>query len=229
MPLALSISSAAVPSSLECVITNAKWQELIALLSANLNTQIGIVNVGSETPEPANNGFPWIRSNPADDSPDRTYNYWHGAWHSRHALPPGAVTLYRGAATSIDAYDGGEPGAVTATSGPFWAVVPTMVGRMPLHPGTVAGGITIVGVGDTGGEEKHVLIQAELPQIYPALTEVDGIATGATATFRLDTTGTPDNRKRLTLQDGSGLGHNNLPPYLGIWFLERTARLFYRV
>jgi microcystin-dependent protein len=243
----IPITSATVPSPLDCVVSNANWQALVALLQATFPEDASIFNICNSEPSPARRVYPWFRCN-ADGTPDKWYKYSMGSWISLHPMAPGAVIMYEGSEASIDTFDGGEAGAVTAISGPMWQKVTQMNARFPVGPGTLPS-TAVINVGDTGGEEDHELIEEEIPEHTHLIADPEVNATSLTSPNQvLDNQVTDAGLLNYTLQgktdeeatvgktspfggDASGntVAHNNLPPYLGIWFIRRTARTHYRL
>jgi microcystin-dependent protein len=180
-----------------------------------------------------------------------------GAWLSRHPDAAGKVIMFEGAEADIPTFDGGEAGAVTDISGPMWEKVSEMDARMPIGPGTLPS-TTAIGIGDTGGEEKHELTEGEMPtHRHKVVANVDqnpgpaagGLDIGSNSfiakSSNFDGAGgpnsyhlggaTPEPTLALTTAvGGSGSpkateSHNTLPPYRAIWFIRKTARKNYRL
>lgn len=139
--------------------------------------------------------------------------------------------MYEGSLASIETYDGGEAGAVTATTGPMWERVTQLDARFPIGPGTLPSG-TAVAVTNTGGEEKHTLLEEELPNIEIKSRHRTDLQDGggSAALHNLPTFGT-----QVTVDEfggdasGNTVAHNNLPPYYCLQFIRRTGRLYYRI
>lgn len=248
MAINIPITSATVPSPLDCVIRNEDWQQLVSLLQSTFPEDASIFNTCNTEPSPARRAYPWFRCN-ADGTPDKWYRYSMGAWISLHPMAPGSVILYEGSEGSIETFDGGEAGAVTSTSGPMWEKVSQMNARVPIGPGTLPS-TTIINVGDTGGEEKHELTLEETP-LHSHLLATEGV-TDSTALSSpnqfLDRARDEGDNQDYSLRgdpdteptagktgetggdvDGDTTPHNTLPPFLGIFFIRRTARLYYRI
>jgi microcystin-dependent protein len=112
-----------------------------------------------------------------------------------------------------------------------------MAARFPVGPGRFADvgdviGATI-GIGDTGGEEKHVLLLAEMAAHRHGLAPdpcnvFTGVSSGGAFTVTTDAT-LPPHKVQTFDTEGEDVAHNNLPPYQGVWFARRTARLMYTV
>lgn len=226
----VTITSATIPSD----YCPASWSEgwafsvpqLIAMLAGNNFS----FNYGPDTPAPDDQDKPWLKTD-ASFVPDKWYTYVGGSWISKHPIPAGAVWMYEGVEASIDTYDGGEAGTVTATTGPMWEKVSALNGRFPLGPGTLESG-TAVAVTNTGGAEKHELVEAELPHIAIQSRQrndlVDG--GGSIALLDHDTVGTVVTVDEFGGdEDGATTPHNNMPPYYGIFFIRKTARTHYRI
>jgi hypothetical protein len=248
MPIDLPITSATVPSPLDCRISNSDWQALVSLLQATFPDDTTIFSKGNTEPSPARRIYPWFRYN-SDGSPDKWYVYSMGAWLSLHPDAPGKVIMYEGTEASIPTFDGGEAGAVTAISGPMWEKVTSMNARFPVGPGTLPS-TAVIGIGDQGGEEKHPLTLPEItPHSHFVVNASEG--SGAPTVSRAVADHSPNSGNAYDLLGavpadeeadvgpsstvgGSGSppaveGHNTIPPYTAIWFIRKTARTFYRL
>lgn len=125
-----------------CPATLAEaWAGLVPLQTVTIPDDLGY-NYGyysGGVPDAADQDKPWIRLN-ADGSLDRVYTFFTGVWASPHPVPPDGATnliqLYDGDATSLDTFDGGSAGAVTATTGPFWEIIADFGNRIPIGAGT---------------------------------------------------------------------------------------------
>lgn len=114
----------------------------------------------------------------------------------------------------------------------------------------VAQGQTLVGqlssdtdfatAGSTGGEKNHVLVQAEMPSHNHGVNDpghthniTNGVYNTGTSTLHLPTAGvnavsfgvgTTSSATGISLNSaGSDQAHNNMPPYLVVYFWKRTA------
>lgn len=205
--------------------------DLITRLSGELAGDASFFNYGPNTPAPDDQDKPWIRLD-SNGNIDKIYSFSNGAWVARHPVAPGIVVMYEGSEASITTLDGGESGAITATTGPMWEKVSTMDARFPIGPGTLASG-TIVNVGDTGGEEKVELLEANIPIHVMNGYIVDTGANLATRGILSDddrsTTAHEIDRFGGDPVTDATVAHNNLPPYKAIFFIRRTARTHYRL
>ena len=200
-------------------------------LSAGLNVSAS---------KPTDTSRPWLQLD-AFGRPIRIYWFAAGAWLSLHTLLPGTTIWWFAALPTFSAFDGGDASALSALSGPMWqqAKLPggaTIAAQFPLVAGTLPSG-AVLAVGDTGGEENHVLTTPELPS---GGIPVSGytIPTGRFASTaqivapqgstQADPLTTPLPGSTLA---GAGMdkGHNTMPVFAVGYLLQRTGRLFYAV
>jgi len=217
------------------------WPNLVALLTANLAGTQNTYVVGNSQPDPADEDKIWLRED-SNGRFDRVYNFVGGSWVSPHPDFTGKIIMWEGDISTVGDIDGGVASeAITITSGPMWERVTQLDARFPLGVGTLPS-TTAVLVTNTGGEEKHTLIEAELPiHNHRVATQVQGSGgvTGANYVadhspntgnaYDLVGTSTLANVGNSTSYGGATPEHNNLPPYYGIYFLRKTARRFYRI
>jgi microcystin-dependent protein len=96
-----------------------------------------------------------------------------------------------------------------------------------LGAGTLPSG-SVIAVGTTGGEETHVLLTAEMPTHNHSI-RCDAKNTVGSEVRRPRPADTADTDQDVSTTDtGGDLAHNNMPPYIGIHFIRRTARTMYR-
>jgi microcystin-dependent protein len=221
----------------------ATWQELsnrICLLArAEWPDGKAVVNYGPSAPAPADRIYPWIRTNPGTGAIDRVYNYMSGNWISPHPTPPVSdeIRIWKGSLSNLVNYDGGAAGTVTDATGPMWEECTELRAKFPLGAGTLPS-TTIVAQGDSGGEEKHISTLAEMPihnhPLNPDNRQDDqhNLASGDSVG---DYGGSGVYIKQYNVTGDAGgdpttsatLGHNTMPPYYAIYFIKRTARVYY--
>lgn len=225
MATSVTISSQTVPPNF-CPITDANWQQLVALLAGSFAGDPNF-NYGNATPTPANRGKPWFRLK-TDETPDRWYKFAQGAWLSEdHKDFTGKIIIWTGSEADIDTLDDGEAGAVTTISGPMWQKVSQLNARFPLGAGTLPSG-AVVNPLDTGGEETHQLTIAEMA------AHAHGIPTSGNS-VRLVSGGFADlgggggSGQAVFQSNGSDTPHNTMPPFCGVLFLVKSARRYYRI
>ena len=218
------------------------WQQLyddmIAQLTGFLPGNFSTFNYGDSTPSPDNRDKPWFRT--IGGQPDRWYVYFSGGWFAPYRSPAGITgerMLWAGSLNDLYAFDGGDGTPVfdNALTGSFWQEDTAFAARFPIGPGTLPS-TTVINQGDTGGEEKHVLTLPELPSTnnFPQKDwKVEGSGTGGISgpDVIAGDIGTGPLQATLTTGGplGSDTGHNNMPPYLGVYFAKRTTRAFYMV
>lgn len=239
--LVLPITATNLPSGFCPKDYNAILQAFVAQMLVTFpNTFSGVT--ASSSP-PADITQTWIQLD-ALGRPTRTYNFAQGKWLSQHPLPPGFTMIWFNALPDFTVFDGGDASAISAISGPMWQQAQDssgkllMQGQFPLGVGTLPSG-TIINVAQAGGEENHVLTVPEMPPHTHAVNILVSPSAGSnqnsytpvpTGTASADfftkstggdpTTGTPPV---------TALGHNCIPPYLGIYVLQRSAKLYYAV
>lgn len=240
MSVPVNITTLAVPASFCPSNIATDWPFLVKLLQASLQGDMTSFVVGASTPDVDDQDKPWLRLN-ADGTPDRIYYYANGFWLCRHALAPGTIILWEGAAANIDAFDGGETATVTKICGPMWERVTELDARFPLGVGTLPVSGTVIAEGATGGADQQdvTLIEENLPEHYHHIAVEAGGETIESAAGYLRTGGgdevewatgnkTKGGRTRTT-GDGTAITLTQMPPYYALYFLRRTAREFYRV
>jgi hypothetical protein len=99
------------------------------------------VNFGSTEPAAGLRGSPLFPKD-ANGNPLYpgyfSYSTTYSKWVALHPDFVGKVIMWEGALAAIDALDGGETAAITATTGPFWQAVGVMVDKIPIGAGAVA-------------------------------------------------------------------------------------------
>lgn len=170
------------------------------------------------------------------------YNSTYGVWVAEHLEAPSgeARRIFVGTTTTLLSYDGGD-GTSTApatAAGAMWEFDPAFAARFPVGVGTFPSTTTVAVLG-TGGEEKHALIEAEnashthiIDWTPPAGTAVSPASTilrpvGSGGNYDVNPGTTSDGGTLTAQTSGSGTAHNTLPPYIGVYVIRRTARVFY--
>lgn len=196
-------------------------------------------NLGDTEPDPdlrtdsEGNPIPWFKTDVG-----RWY-YWNssvGYWvrpYDTVEMSGSDVSarreIYIGTSADIVTYMGGEIGVVSAATGAFWEIDHDFDARFPLGAGTLPSTLAVAPQ-DTGGEEKHVLTLDELPskslpyQFVPSPTPPGGLYLNHDNQADTDIGVNRDSALNL----GKGDAHQNMPPYFGVYFIKRTARIWVR-
>lgn len=229
-----------------CYLT--EQERLIAFAAALgivLPGNFGTTNQGSTTPSINDRDKPWHRTN-VDGSPDGTYYWFDGSWKRKHPNDPGLGGYWRGFVSDIDTIDGGSPGAITTISGPFWEIDTALAAKFPVGVGAFASGDALA-VNAEGGIEKVILTMANLPAEPPPLgNKVDQMLvhrTSAGQEANNDRKGLAQNNSDHVYRTnsevdhadnalgnlGTATAHTNIPPCYAVYFLRRTARVYYSI
>lgn len=224
----IAISTSNVPEGFCFESWRLSWPSLVALLSGNADLSVN-VEIGEAAP--ADLSKLWFKT--ISGVPDRAYYFASGVWLAKHPFPTG-FTVLAPAGTSladIDTLDGGEVGAVTAFSGPMWTEDTDFRGVFPIGPGTLPSGL-VINEGDTGGEEKHSLTVPEIPAHVHPLQAKPLVVEFGSDTVRLVPTTLEASESNSGPAGGDANGivvpHQNMPPYLGRYWIKRTGRSHYR-
>jgi len=98
--------------------------------------------------------------------------------------------------------------------------LPDLRGRAVLGEGT-GSGLTARSLGDNGGEEDHVILEAELPA-HTHAQRVRVLGVGGSSHYSIDGGATVVGGVDTT---GSDTGHNTMQPYLALSYFIRFAVL----
>jgi len=195
-------------------------------------------NMGPDIPGADYRIYPWLRT---EQGFEDGWYYWDdtiGAWIKPHPTPAsgGERRCFVGSTTDLQTYEGGNANAVDDADGPFWEVDSSFAARFPVGVGSFdnAGD---VGVTDTttstavAGEDEHTLTLAELPAdvVIPTKLKIAGAPDGDylhhDAVEDADCGVYRDDVNDIV---ADGDPHNNLPPFYGVYFIKRTARIYFR-
>lgn len=216
--------------------------DFAAALTGYLPGSYITVITGDTEPAAIDRDKPWIRSD------GRWYQYSApglGTWVARNNLPPGAVMMYAAASEAdIWAFDGGDgtnPTAAppTASTGAMWEMVSQLAGKIPIGPGTLPVSTTVLTSGSTGGVDQFTLSQTQLPDVDfqvqvrdgdPLLSSnVIGYGGGGGVNTTTYAGAGFSGSNTVAASGGNGDPINNMPPYFAIYFIRRTARIWYTI
>ena len=228
------------------------YQGLLNAFSALQFVNITAISTGfvASASPPPDHTVAWLQLD-SSGNPVRLYFFAQGAWLSQHPMSPGLTTLWNQGLPNFATFDGGDSNTtISPISGAMWQLMATTLdgkgtqvlqAQFPVGVGTFAAS-GAVAVGGTGGEDKHLLAGTEGPP--HAHGEEIAINRAVANGGSTDTTGNggfvgPIGLGGTELISRTALGdptnptqaapHNNLPPWYGVYFLQRTNRLFYVV
>lgn len=226
------------PPSLPIGYCPSNYQQLandvISGTQATFNSTIGnsFFNYGPTTPALNNQVYPWL---------DEKGNWWifqSGYWLRQHPIAAGSAErrIYVGNTTDLQTYDGGNTNAPSNWSGPMWEVDTAFQARFPVGAGTFAASGVVSVNGTTtstavAGEDKHTLVTAEMPSHTHQILDqyINLTQRGSADTSVFSATNRSEGVANLlpTTSSGGDAPHNNLPPFYGVYFIKRTARVYY--
>ena len=210
-----------------------------------------LYNYGSSTPIPENRVYPWL--NPTDGL---WYTFQFGLWVAPHPIPASSQfrQLWVGSELALETVDGGSAGSVTPITGPFWSVDTDFAGRMPIGPGTIPGtadpvrtvtvGATTDSAGDTGAWEREItreLLPDERLKIFADASQGEPLVDIGPDSITARRADVDSEKQSYRLSEASGytnptvgntdpLGQGNsfiqAPPFTGVYFIKRTARVW---
>lgn len=239
------------PSTLPSGFCPSDYQGLLNGFSAHqfvtLPDTFQGLTVSSTTP--TDTSRPWLQLD-SFGRPVRIYVFASGAWLSLHPDFPGKTIIWTTTLPTMTTFDGGDANAPSAISGPMWEVVTALETRVPIGAGTLPSG-TVLTVGGTGGAETVTLDDDEIPDHQHFICKADTgdfgdppVTSNQYAYRSIQDANQPSEyvlRGQTSEADtgltsgfgGDGAGatvaHQNLQPYLVVYFLRRTSRLFYVV
>jgi hypothetical protein len=222
-----------------CITTPQQFaNDLFESASAQFQSSVGnsFFNTGSGPISADNQIFPWF------DSQGLWWFFGNGTWQRPHAVPAGGSErrLWMGSPTDLQTYDGGSATVSNpANSGPMWEIDTTFAARFPVGVGSFPSG-AVVAVGTTAGDELTTLTTLNLPPHSHDYTSFrrDSVQLYGSTIVTLDVfnevSGPALNGPIYTSSSVGGAGSPaaavpfvNTPPYVGVYFIKRTARVYY--
>ena len=221
--------------------------DIISGTQATFLSAIGnsFFNFGATTPALNNQVYPWL---------DADGNWWvfqGGYWSRKHPVPASGNErrVWVGTTADLQTYDGGNTNPASNYDGPMWEVDTAFEARFPVGAGTFAASGAVAVQGTTtstavAGEDQHLLTIAEMPTHTHQVAiktfghggsdgdrvAADGGTSSPTLTNNVSvfpsSTLDPDV-DAIAANTGGNVAHNNLPPFYGVYFIKRTARVYY--
>jgi len=204
--------------------------------------QVGNIyyNYGENIPGVNARIYPWIRINSGEQDGLWYWNTSLSAWVRPHPVPASSDVrlIWVGTLSDLDTFDGGDSGTPGIASGPMWEVDTDFSAKFPVGVGTFtnAGAINVgESTTDTGvtGEDEHTLTEDEMPEhthgyFDPRIGSGEGIQGDSDSKMVMHKHPTNEDCSGTSCAAGSDEPHNNLPPMIGVYFIKRTARVYYK-
>jgi hypothetical protein len=213
------------------------------------DSAVGGISVSAS--KPTDQTRPWLQLD-AFGRPVRIYQFAQGAWLSLHTLVPGLTQWWFDVLPNFTTFDGGDANPLSSLSGPMWRQALNSDGvliaaKFPVAAGTLPS-TAVLAQGDVGGEENVTLSANQLAKhthFVAAAENVIGTAISPTnkmASSQLGI-GTADYSLAGSIQDATAgltsevggnatedaVPHNNMPPFVVGYLLQRTIRQFYAI
>lgn len=237
-----------LPSNLDPNYCFTSWQKTLNdfanAMKAVLNGET-FYNFGDTVPAPEFQAYPWLRTT------DGRWYVYSGDWISPNPETSTEVLrIFTGTTASLATYDGGDNGTPSDRSGPMWEVATEMADNLPIGVGT-----TVAAVGGTAGSATAVLSMANMDHWHGVGT--DGAPGGNDPPIMISRAwGVSPATFTQRLQDSPGTGtwgdgglfssgtmgstgplassttptaFSIIPPVVGVYFIRRTNRAFYKV
>lgn len=242
-----------LPSNLDPNYCFTGWQKTLNdfanAMKAVLNGET-FFNQGDQVPPPELQAYPWFRST------DGRWYIYSGSWLSPNPeTSTDVLRIFTGTKASIWSYDGGDGSdPATVTPGPsvgaMWDVATELTDNLPIGVGT-----TVATVLGTGGSATAVLSMANMDHWHGVGT--DGAPGGNDPPIMISRPwGVSPTTFTERLQDSPGAGtwgdgplfssgtmgstgpianstlptaFSIIPPVVGVYFIKRTGRQFYKV
>lgn len=210
--------------------------DLVASLYGYIPGQYSVIIDSESEPPVADRGKLWFKREVGGAPTGILYAYFNGNWVSPNREAAGSLArrIFRGTPAQAWAYDGGDGtdpavNPPTSASGAMWEIDTNFAARMPLGVGTLQPSATVVALGDTGGADEHVQTEAQLAaHVHPPLSPSIQFFTQRPSGNNTGLGGTPlAYGEPTTGSTGSSEAMPTVSPYLGVYFIKRTARVYY--
>jgi hypothetical protein len=234
-----SLSTECYPSSPQ-VLYNEMFEKGVAILG-----DITGILIQSSAPDPEDRDKAWVKLTAPGGPPtsSRPLVWYNGQWVARHPYDPGDPIrlIWVGDPADLDTFDGGSAGTVSDISGAFWEIDSEFAGRVPIGVGTVPDQTTVVAVDTNTGSGQATLSSANIPShTHEIGVESSDVSSDSQQGQLRDASGdvtwistwdqTAVGVTRAwggSAVDQSTTPFNVLPAGRGVYFIKRTARIFF--
>ena len=220
------------------------YNEIMEKGAALIGDIKGVI-ISASQPDPEDRDKAWIKLTAAGGPPSfyLPYVWYNGQWVARNpsAASGNERRLWVGTTGELATYDGGEAGTVGDASGPMWEVDSEFAGRFAVGVGTVPDTSVAVAVATNVGAGQVTLTEDNLP---PHTHEIGIEESPLTGDAEDGYIRTDDGTSRWSTGDSSEIGMTRstggtgtpaaaapfdiVPPARGVYFIRRTARIYYR-
>lgn len=237
------LSNALIPPTAPAGLCQLPLQQQINILWAATQLNITALNnllIQADEPGVDERDKAWARLIGAELYLERIYIYANGDWTAPHPVPASSDyrALWVGSEPSLETFDGGESGVITATTGPMWLLDEDFEGRMLMMPGDIPG-VTptkTLAVGENYGSGMTTIEQENLPDVdfdlnVSELSQQPGSGAQGGLMYQGPGTGSGDAANPTNLivnSGGDGTPINVVGPVRGIYLIRRSARTQYR-
>jgi hypothetical protein len=222
------------------VFYNEMFEKGVAVLG-----DITGILIQDSAPDPEERDKAWIRLTAPGGPPvsSRPLVWYNGQWVAKHpyAASGDVRLLWVGEPADLETFDGGSTGAVSDISGPFWEIDSGFAGRIPIGVGTVPDQTTVVAVDTNTGSGQTTLSSANIPShTHEIGVESSDVTSDAQDGQLRDASGDVTwistwNQTAVGVTrawggsavDQSTTPFNVSPAGRGIYFIKRTARIYY--
>lgn len=217
--------------------------DIVSQMSGQLQGGAAFYNLGEDEPDPDLRSFPWFKP-----STGQWWSYNFGAWvrPNPEEASSDARRIFIGDLTALQTYDGGDTMALGDASGPMWEQDTDFDDRIPIGVKTI-----IAAVLGTAGSGSDLVLQASNLPNHNHYLGLDGVGVtvdskvghlrvgAGTDVDYLFTAGDTTTQAAVTRNHGNNFGASDdtvqptgisiLNPVIGVYFIKRTPRGWYKM
>lgn len=209
--------------------------DLVASMYGYIPGQYSTIIISESEPAVADRGKVWFKLEAGGAPTGIAFFYYNGNWVSPNREAAGSLArrIFRGTPAQVWAYDGGDgtdpsSNPPSEAGGAMWEVDTDFAARTILGVGTLPLSGTVVALGDTGGLDEVTLTTAQLPaHTHPPKSPSTSFITGGGTLVVGAGSTVAESFETTTGETGGDDPHQNMPPYVAIYIIKRTARTMY--